>query len=124
MRRIARATRFAKGVASSTLSWHHLNLRVIYSGVRVGELIRDKLVPDHALAMSNLVNETIVPTELNYEQAIQYLQRKDIQVETKEKGWQLVNYQGHSLGWINVLVNRINNYYPKELRILKENNSR
>ena len=100
------------------------NLRVIYSGVRIGELMRDKLVPDHALAMSKLVNETIVQMELDYEQAIQYLQRKDMQVEIKEKGWQLVNYQGHSLGWINVLTNRINNYYPKELRILKENNSR
>src|SRR6185436_9682795 len=68
------------------------NLRVIYSGVRIGELMRDKLVPDHALALSRLVNKKIVQTELNYEQAIQYLQRKDIQVEIKEKGWQLVNY--------------------------------
>jgi 16S rRNA C967 or C1407 C5-methylase (RsmB/RsmF family)/NOL1/NOP2/fmu family ribosome biogenesis protein len=96
------------------------DLRVIYSGVRVGELIRDKVVPDHALAMSGLLTNTVVKTELNYEQAIQYLQRKDIQVETKEKGWQLVTYRGHSLGWINALANRINNYYPKELRILKE----
>jgi NOL1/NOP2/fmu family ribosome biogenesis protein len=32
----------------------------------------------------------------------------------------LVKYQGHPLGWINVLQNRINNYYPKELRILKD----
>ncbi|MCH5597281.1 methyltransferase RsmF C-terminal domain-like protein [Niabella ginsengisoli] len=24
-----------------------------------------------------------------------------------------------SLGWMNALPNRINNYYPKELRILK-----
>lgn len=96
------------------------NLRVIYSGVRVGELIRDKLVPDHALAMSRLVADTVVQAELSYEQAILYLQRKDIPIETKEKGWQLVNYQGYSLGWINALANRINNYYPKELRILKE----
>jgi 16S rRNA C967 or C1407 C5-methylase (RsmB/RsmF family)/NOL1/NOP2/fmu family ribosome biogenesis protein len=95
-------------------------LRVIYSGVRVGELIRDKLVPDHALAMSGLVTDIVVKTELTYDQAIQYLQRKDIQLETKEKGWQLVSYHGHSLGWINALPNRINNYYPKELRILKD----
>jgi 16S rRNA C967 or C1407 C5-methylase (RsmB/RsmF family)/NOL1/NOP2/fmu family ribosome biogenesis protein len=95
-------------------------LRVIYSGVRVGELVRDKLIPDHALAMSSRVAGTVVQTELNYEQAIQYLQRKDMMVETTEKGWQLVNYEGHPLGWINALANRINNYYPKELRIIKE----
>ncbi|MEI9808820.1 MAG: Fmu (Sun) domain protein [Bacteroidota bacterium] len=98
------------------------NLRVIYSGVRTGELMRDKLVPDHALAMSRLTADAVISTELNYEQAIQYLQRKDMQVETREKGWQLVSYLGHPLGWINALANRLNNYYPKELRILKENN--
>jgi 16S rRNA C967 or C1407 C5-methylase (RsmB/RsmF family)/NOL1/NOP2/fmu family ribosome biogenesis protein len=96
------------------------NLRVIYSGVRIGELMRDKLVPDHALAMSNLISDSVGRVEVNYEQAIQYLQRKDMRLETKEKGWQLVDYDGHSLGWINVLPNRINNYYPKELRILKD----
>jgi 16S rRNA C967 or C1407 C5-methylase (RsmB/RsmF family)/NOL1/NOP2/fmu family ribosome biogenesis protein len=97
-----------------------LNLRVIYSGVRIGELMRDKLVPDHALAMSKLVNGSIGSVKLNYEQAIQYLQRKDLQIETSAIGWHLVKYQGHPLGWINVLSNRINNYYPKELRILKD----
>lgn len=96
------------------------NLKVIYSGVRVGELMRDKLVPDHALAMSLLSSDSIGSIELNREQAIQYLQRKDIKIETTNKGWQLVKYEGHSLGWINVLPNRINNYYPKELRILKD----
>jgi NOL1/NOP2/fmu family ribosome biogenesis protein len=96
------------------------NLRVIYSGVRVGELMRDKMVPDHALAMSKMINGSIRSIELNYEQAIQYLQRKELQIETSAIRWHLVKYQGHSLGWINVLQNRINNYYPKELRILKD----
>jgi len=97
------------------------NLRVIYSGVRAGELMRDKLVPDHALALSNLVTAEVPRTELNYENAIKYLQRRDFEANASVKGWQLVNYEGHSLGWMNVLANRINNYYPKELRILKDN---
>lgn len=95
-------------------------LRVIYSGILVGELVRDKLIPDHALAMSRIVAENIPKTALTREQAIQYLQRKDLQLEATVKGWQLVTYQGQALGWINALVNRINNYYPKELRILKD----
>ena len=94
-------------------------LRLIYSGVRIGELLRDKMIPDHALAMSKIVNEKTEKIEVNYEQAIQYLQRKDLKIDGLNKGWQLVNYQGHTLGWINALPNRINNYYPKELRILK-----
>ncbi len=96
------------------------NLRVIYSGTIIGEIVREKLVPDHALAMSQLINESIEKKTLNYEQAIDYLKRKELNIEIVTKGWQLVNYEGHPLGWINVLPNRINNYYPKELRILKD----
>ena len=96
------------------------NLRVVYSGTIIGEIVREKLVPDHALAMSLMINEWIERSALNYEQAIHYLKRKELKLETLTKGWRLVNYEGHSLGWINVLSNRINNYYPKELRILKD----
>ena len=95
-------------------------LRVMYSGILIGELMRDKLIPDHALAMSTLVANTIHKTALDYEESVQYLQRKDIKVEITDKGWQLVTYQQYQLGWINVLPNRINNYYPKMLRILKD----
>ena len=95
-------------------------LHVVYSGTLVGELMRDKLVPDHALAMSTWVDDSISRTELDDKQSIQYLQRKDINIAPGNKGWQLVTYQEHPLGWINVLPNRINNYYPKELRILKD----
>lgn len=95
-------------------------LRVIYSGTIIGELMREKLVPDHALAMSPEVSEKIPRIDLKYDQAIQYLQRKELVIDAAEKGWQLVTYLGHSLGWVNVLPNRINNYYPKELRILKD----
>ncbi|MBK6383673.1 MAG: Fmu (Sun) domain protein [Chitinophagaceae bacterium] len=95
-------------------------LRVIYSGVLVGQLMRDKMVPEHALAISNLVTDEIERFELDYEQAIKYLQRKDLEVQTKNKGWQLFTFKHHPLGWANVLANRVNNYYPKEMRILKD----
>ncbi|MBM3416274.1 MAG: Fmu (Sun) domain protein [Bacteroidetes bacterium] len=95
-------------------------LKVIYSGVQVGELMRDKLVPGHALAMSAVAAESIPKTELGYHQAISYLQRRELRISNAERGWQQVSYRGHPLGWINVLPGRINNYYPKELRILKD----
>ena len=37
--------------------------------------------------------------------------------DSGKTGWLLVRYQGVNLGWIKALPNRINNYYPKELRI-------
>ncbi len=95
-------------------------LRVIYSGVLTGELMRNKLVPDHALAMSKIMVDIVHRTGLDRQKAIEYLQRKDLNIETSHKGWQLITYETHPLGWINSLPNRINNYYPKELRILKD----
>ena len=95
-------------------------LRVVNCGTRIGEIIKDKLVPDHALALSNIISDKISRLELDYEQAIQYLKKKELKLETDKKGWTLVTHQGSPLGWINILPNRINNYYPKELRILKD----
>ena len=91
-----------------------------YFGVKLGELVHEKLIPDHAVAMSNLISDEVEKIELNYEDAIKYLQKKDLNLAGLSKGWKLVTYERFSLGWINVLHNRINNYYPKVLRILKE----
>jgi NOL1/NOP2/fmu family ribosome biogenesis protein len=95
------------------------NLHVIYSGTMIGELVRDKLIPGHALAMSQLMADSTGRVELNYDQSIAYLKKKELNIDTG-KGWKLVSYKNYPLGWINVLSNRINNYYPKELRILKD----
>ena len=38
------------------------------------------------------------------------------------RGWAIVQYEGMNLGWIKLLGNRTNNYYPREWRILKSGN--
>lgn len=95
-------------------------LRIVNYGTRMGDIIRDKLIPDHALAMSIIAGDKFERVEVNYEQAIQYLKKKELNITTAQKGWVLITYQLHPLGWVNILPNRINNYYPKELRILKD----
>ena len=95
-------------------------LRVVNSGTRIGEIIKDKLIPDHALALSSMISDKTSRIELDHEQSIQYLKKKELKLETDKKGWTLVTRKGHHLGWINILPSRINNYYPKELRILKD----
>src|SRR5436189_202162 len=97
------------------------NMRVAYFGVKLGELMKAKLVPAHSLAMSRLLADSVMKIELNREQAIRYLQKKDIDVEKSQPGWQLICFNNHPLGWVKVLQNRLNNYYPMELRILKDN---
>jgi 16S rRNA C967 or C1407 C5-methylase (RsmB/RsmF family)/NOL1/NOP2/fmu family ribosome biogenesis protein len=95
-------------------------LHVIYFGTAVGELVRDKLIPAHALALSLSVADGVDRVDLGYEQAISYLKKKELKDIDMGRGWKLVSHKNYPLGWINVLENRINNYYPKELRILKD----
>ena len=97
-------------------------LNIHYKGTGIGQIMKDRLVPDHSLAMSTIVSDEISFSELSYQEAIKYLQRQDVNFNTSGKGWQLVRFKGYNLGWVNVLSNRINNYYPKELRILKQQN--
>ncbi|HUC81696.1 MAG TPA: hypothetical protein VMR70_12315 [Flavisolibacter sp.] len=93
-----------------------------YAGISVGEVLKEKLVPHHALAQSTQLSPQVPATELSYENAIKYLQRQEMTVEPATAGWQVVRYASQNLGWINALKNRINNYYPKEIRILKARN--
>jgi len=95
-------------------------LNPVYAGVRLGKWLREKLIPDHALALSLRLSPSVNQLALDAEQAIAYLQRKEINVSGTTKGWVVASYQGLPLGWLNILSGRANNYYPKGLRILKD----
>lgn len=97
----------------------HRHLYIKKSGVRIGKLAGNDLIPDHELALSNIINKDAVQsTPLDKDQAIQYLRRDNIDITPTAKGWSLMTYEGHALGWAKLLPNRINNYYPKEIRIM------
>lgn len=97
------------------------HLSIVYAGVTIGEIFKEKLVPDHALAQSLLLSENVKTVDLSYADAIKYLQRQEVLCTPQSIGWQVVRYKEKPLGWINALKNRVNNYYPKEIRILKQN---
>ncbi|TSJ44133.1 RNA methyltransferase [Mucilaginibacter corticis] len=104
---------------SLNLLQHHLYIKK--SGVRIGKLAGRDLVADHELALSTIVNKNAVAeTELSYDDAILYLRRENLIINEAKKGWSLMTYQGQALGWAKLLPNRVNNYYPKELRILSQ----
>jgi len=92
------------------------------SGVRLGKLAGKELIPDHELATSLIVNnDAFNQMELTYDQAIAYLRRDNLEdLSLDIKGWCLMCYEGHALGWAKLLPNRINNYYPKEIRIMSQ----
>ncbi|WP_207424657.1 methyltransferase RsmF C-terminal domain-like protein [Desertivirga brevis] len=96
------------------------NLYLKKSGVFAGKIVGKDLIPDHELALSLILNKNIQKAELNYEEAISYLRKDDLKLENIGQGWTLMTFKGFGLGWAKILSNRINNYLPKELRILKE----
>lgn len=89
------------------------------AGTGVGKIAGNELIPDHALAVSTIISDAIVAVSLKKEEAIQYLRKDEVTVAATHKGWTLVQYDQYNLGWIKVLQNRINNYYPAGWRILK-----
>lgn len=98
------------------------DLYIRKAGVAVGSMAGTALIPEHALAVSNLVNPELMTLTLKKEEALQYLRKEEVKTSSERKGWALVQYEGLNLGWIKILANRINNYYPKEWRILKSGN--
>lgn len=97
------------------------NMNVCFFGVKLGRVNGKKFIPDHHLAVSHLKHSRLATLDLNWEQAITYLQKKELNMETGDlAGWVLATYEGNVLGWAKVLPNRINNFYPSELRLKKE----
>ena len=90
------------------------------AGVRLGTIIRNELIPAHDLAVSNIINATVPRQEVDKETALQYLRREEIKIESTVKGWVLLTHKLLPVGWIKIISNRINNYYPPAWRILNK----
>jgi NOL1/NOP2/fmu family ribosome biogenesis protein len=93
------------------------SLYIKKAGVLLGKIVHDELIPEHELALSNIINDGIQSFNLSKGQALNYLRREEIKIETNLKGWCIVKYENQNLGWVKILQNRINNYYPSEWRI-------
>ncbi|SJZ55118.1 16S rRNA C967 or C1407 C5-methylase, RsmB/RsmF family [Chitinophaga eiseniae] len=90
------------------------------AGVKAGQVGKKELIPDHQLSMSPLVAERVPVVDVELKAALQYLRKEDPGIDTPVRGWALMRYGQMALGWAKILPNRMNNYYPKELRILKD----
>jgi NOL1/NOP2/fmu family ribosome biogenesis protein len=87
----------------------------------LGTIKGKDFIPAHNLAVSSIVNKKSVNVvEFNLEEALKLLKKQNIEVQSDVKGWALASYNNVNLGWLKILPNRINNYYPVEWRILKD----
>lgn len=95
------------------------HLRVLLAGVEVGQQKGKDCVPQHALALSSLLEPSVFPvSEAGYEQAIAYLRKEAVVLPADSpRGYVLLTYQGVPLGFVKNIGNRANNLYPQEWRI-------
>jgi NOL1/NOP2/fmu family ribosome biogenesis protein len=94
-------------------------LNVRKSGVAVGTVKGKDLIPHHELALSHLLSLDIPVINLEKDDALKYLKRQDFTADTERRGWAICSYEHIVIGWVKVLPNRVNNYYPTNWRILK-----
>ena len=105
--------------------WHNLydviksQLNILHAGVVLAEQKGKDWQPHHSLAMSSLLNRSYFPeAELSYEQAIAYLRKEAVTLDTNvPKGYVLLTFRGQVLGFAKNIGNRANNLYPQEWRI-------
>lgn len=91
------------------------------AGTAIGKLTGKELIPNHDLALSTRIKSDIQSIDLDLEDALNFLRKETLQADVNVdnlKGWVLMRYMNVNLGWIKAMPNRINNYYPKELRIV------
>lgn len=94
-------------------------LRVVKAGVIAGELKGNEMRPHQEWSLSDLIKKNSYPSfDLSYEQALAYLRRDELWLETGiKKGYILLTYNHIPLGFAKIAGNRINNLYPVDWRI-------
>ncbi len=94
------------------------NLRIVKPGTKLFSVKKNDFLPDHELAISaGLKKDAFYGEEISLQKAIAFLRRDNFVIESSEKGWNRVTYQGVDLGFVKNLGNRFNNYFPVEWRI-------
>lgn len=94
-------------------------LYLLKAGIILAELKGRDALPAHDLAMSTALRaEAFARCELSYTEALRYLRREAITLPADTpRGFVLVTYRNHPLGFVKNLGNRANNLYPNEWRI-------
>jgi 16S rRNA C967 or C1407 C5-methylase (RsmB/RsmF family)/NOL1/NOP2/fmu family ribosome biogenesis protein len=93
------------------------NLYLKKAGIRVGKPGQYELVPDHELALANILRNDISFIDLSKRDALHFLRGEPFETHAAGKGWRITRFQGQCLGWVKLLGDRMNNYYPKSWRI-------
>lgn len=94
-------------------------LNTLSAGIEVAVRTPKGWQPSHALAMSEALNRNAFPViDVTYNQALAYLRHESLTVDANTpRGFVLICYKRHPLGFGKCVGGRINNLYPQEWRI-------
>lgn len=94
-------------------------LFILQSGIEMGTIKGKDVIPAHALALSTARNDNAFPmVDVSLDVALNYLRHEAILLpDEAPRGYVIIAYQGHALGFVKNLGNRSNNLYPQEWRI-------
>lgn len=94
-------------------------LRILTAGIEIGAMKGRDLIPAQSLAQSIALHPEAFPRqEVDWETAIAYLRKEALVLPAETpRGYVLLTYQSHPLGFVKNLGNRANNLYPQEWRI-------
>ena len=103
---------FLKFIQSSSLN-------VLLAGITVASLKGREFVPHHALALTTVLRrDAFSLVEVDYAMAVAYLRGEALQLPGDfPRGFVLLTYRHHPIGFCKNLGVRANNLYPQEWRI-------
>ncbi len=100
------------------------NLHILLNGVEPGRVVDRKgtVEPSQSEAMTTASKKMKQPqVELSLNDALQYLRGESLTLSADApKGYVLLTYEGHPLGFCKNIGSRANNLYPAEWRIKKK----
>ena len=93
-------------------------LRPLRTCLGAGEMKGSTFVPSADLALCYALSPSAYPrVEVSRETALMYLHRDSITLADAPKGYVLICYQDHPLGFVKNLGNRCNSLHPQGRRI-------
>ncbi|QQS27841.1 MAG: RNA methyltransferase [Sphingobacteriales bacterium] len=97
------------------------NLYIKSAGIPMGILKGKELVPHEGLALSIYLSKKLTAIVLSHSEALYYLKKQNFELKKSDiLGWTIAKYKDLSLGWLKILPERFNNYFPVEWRIRKQ----
>lgn len=90
--------------------------------IKAGTLICDakNYRPSHELALQTDLNIELPRIDINLSDALTFLRKQNLHLESQNIGFHTLSYQSNPLGWVKILNGRINSLLPARFRLFMQ----